>query len=217
MAASPERTLTKISADVGLILPGILSASVLGTDGSGNVSGSAAPVAVIVSSLPGSPTDGQEILFQTSAMATAGVPPYRLRYRSGASGSYKWDVIGAVPWFAEVTTQQSTSSNAYVDLATAGPSITVPLAGDYLVEGGAATYASAGAAVSFVGIRVNASTLVQMQTNFAGTSQIQHPMHARRASGLSAADVVKLQYGAFSGGTAEFLDRWLTVIPLRVG
>ena len=95
-----------------------------------------------VTSLPGSPFNEQEVYY--AADATNGVY-WHLRYRSASGSTHKWEALGAVaPLTAEVLTSQTTSSATYVDLATAGPTVTVPLAGDYLITFGATLYNSTG-------------------------------------------------------------------------
>jgi hypothetical protein len=87
-----------------------------------------------VTSLPGSPVDGQRCLYL--ADATNGVV-WDLRYRSASGSTFKWEFVGGGDLTATVATQESTSTGAFADLTTVGPSITVPLAGDYLVRFGA--------------------------------------------------------------------------------
>lgn len=118
-------------------------------------------------------------------------------------------VIGVqTTFFAQVDTQENTISPAYVDLATDGPSLTLP-AGNYVLSGGAGTYVSLGVAVSFVGIFAGGVLQRQMQTNFSGVSQIEHPSSATAVLAVTAGTVVKLRYGSYSAGTAEFFNRWI--------
>lgn len=117
-------------------------------------------------------------------------------------------------FFAQIDTQQNTTAAAYVDLATDGPSIVIPAAGDYLIDGGAGTYISAGTPVSFVGIFANGALVRQMQNNLSATAQIVHPASATQALALPAGAIVKLRYGAFSGCTAEFFNRWIKATRL---
>lgn len=110
--------------------------------------------------------------------------------------------------FAAVDTQQSTTTSVWVDLATDGPSITIPAAGNYVLAGGAMTYASAGSPTTFVGIYAGAVLVRQMQSNFGAVNNIAHPASEVQVA-LAAGAVVKLRYGAFSGCTAEFANRWI--------
>lgn len=95
--------------------------------------GSLSGLSGAVSALPTTPTDGQEISF--TADATNGVK-WLLKYRAASASIYKWEYIGGSPLSAEVVTSahETTTSTTYVALTTTGPSITLPLAGDYDIE-----------------------------------------------------------------------------------
>ena len=111
----------------------------------------------LVSTLPVSPTDGQTVYLQTTAMAAAGIV-WTFRYRA-AAGTYKWEFVGGPPWVAEIATGQAGGSqNAFIDLATVGPSITVPLAGEYTTIGTCRVFNnSPGANRCFIGVAIGAA------------------------------------------------------------
>jgi hypothetical protein len=88
-----------------------------------------------VTSLPAAPYDGQVVYYQNASMATDGVV-WTFRYNSANASSYKWELVGGSSWIDEVTTAETTTSTSYAALATAGPSITVPLAGVYIIQFG---------------------------------------------------------------------------------
>src|SRR5688572_16031518 len=88
----------------------------------------------VVDALPGSPVDGQEVYFQSAAMATDGVL-WHLRYRAASAGPYKWEFLGGSPLTAIEDAQVTTASTSPVELGT-GPLVVLPLAGDYDVEHG---------------------------------------------------------------------------------
>jgi hypothetical protein len=73
--------------------------------------------------------DGQQVFFQTAAMAAANVPPWHLRYRAGISDAYKWEVIAAQPLRTYFSGQQDASTAVYADVPAT--SIAVPLGGYY--------------------------------------------------------------------------------------
>ena len=81
----------------------------------------AVPPADLVTALPGSPFDGQEIYFQNAGMATDGIV-WHLRYRSGG-GTYKWEFLGGGIWTKTITTSESWNTTSFSDLTTVGPSI----------------------------------------------------------------------------------------------
>lgn len=177
-----------------------------------------------VSTLPVSPYNGQVIQYQSAGMATDGVV-WTLKYRSASASSFKWEYIGGSLLFSAVETDESTTSATYVDLTTVGPSVTIPLAGDYEITCGCYAWrSSTGAAQSYASLKVGATATsdndkvtwsatpaqaVANQISEAGTRVFVK-------TGLAAGTVLKLQYRS-SAGTAQFLNRWISVRPVRVG
>ena len=171
-----------------------------------------------VTELPVSAGDKDEVSFL--ADATNGVV-WRFRFRANAPSKYQWEFLGGSPLYAEVTTSESTSSTSYAALATAGPSIALPLAGDYMVSGGAKanndTDAS-GARMSYdIGSTgaVDGDALAEAFQSGA-TSVTASGSRSRRKTDLTAVTLTA-KYKATVGGNAFFSDRWLSVIPIRVG
>lgn len=169
-------------------------------------------------SLPGSPVDGQEIYY--AADATNSII-WHLRYRSAArSGSGAWEFVGGSALSSAVATQQSRTVDSYAALATAGPSITLPLNGDYEIGMGARiqaapTSAASSAVMSFdIGatgaVDANAVTVYGLNPTEAQASRVQVQ------TGLSAVTLTAKYKRAQAAGTAYFAERWMTVIPIRV-
>lgn len=175
----------------------------------------------LVTSLPGSPSTGDQVMFTDSLT----VPTYRwhLIYNASDSGSYNWQYIGGTPMVAEVATEQSTSSSTYTDLATTGPSITVPLAGDYDVEIGARlthngtnngawmSYAIGGAgAVDADGIAAYSPLALGAYASLART---------KRQTGLSASTALVAKYKEQNASASSAFAgyRFMRVTPVRVG
>ena len=172
----------------------------------------------LVSALPAGPADGQEVYFQSTPMAAVGVV-WHLRYRAAATGPYPWELVGGTPLiFESSSTSETTTSTAYTDLATPGPQLTAPLAGDYLIEFGAGLASSTGVtarvSVDFgPAAPANADNLLLL-TNSAGAAAQQSRKLAPKS--LPAGQVVKMVYNTDSG-TATFQKRWLSIFPRRVG
>lgn len=180
----------------------------------------------LVTALPGSPVDKQEVYYQSVAMAAAGVA-WHLRYRSGASGSYKWEYVGGAPWINEVSTQEATSSASFVDLATSGPTITAPLAGEYLIrtaafiggfspESGYMSFAIGASAANdarAIGWSLWAINSVTPTAGSASASVAREQM----ATVASAASAITAKYKNPGGGGVSFASRSLSIIPVRVG
>lgn len=183
-------------------------------DGSWVVPSSTPP---IVTALPGSPTDGQECYLTDSLTA----PTYRWHLQYEASQT-KWHFIGGAPLFAEVTANETTASTTYVALATAGPAIALPLAGDYDVGegftgaagnnvGGIMSY-DIGATGAVDADKVRTSSL----TISGGGSQPASAMRIRRKTGLTAVTLTA-KYKSPDGGSIGFENRWMRVTPVRLG
>jgi hypothetical protein len=173
----------------------------------------------VVSSLPGSPTDGEVIFFQSSGMATDGIV-WTLKYRAASGSAYKWEYIGGSDLQAVVDTDQAVNSTTYAALATAGPSITVPLAGDYDVAVGCFIYGTAGdgAFMSYdVGgtgaIDADAAIENHSATLTDGASVTNH----RRKTALAASTALVSKYRGSTVSNQQFSRRWMRVRPVRVG
>lgn len=177
----------------------------------------------LVTSLPGSPTDGQIIYYDTG---TDGVV-WQFRYDAASASSYKWQFIGGASLYAEVTTAEGTSSATFTDLATAGPTITLPsLAGDFTIRWGATTSAGAVNGDAYFGLRIAGSDPAGVGVgddviSVGGTNQpaSMNNVHvrARRKTGLASASEVKVRYRGGSGITTTFSRRWIEITPVRVG
>lgn len=90
---------------------------------------------------------GQPVWIQTGAMNTKGLS-WPFRYK-GAVGTYRWEGLGALPWFEKWRgTSAGSATTAYAPVAAIGGgsvSINAPRAGTYLVRWGyKQTYPSSG-------------------------------------------------------------------------
>jgi hypothetical protein len=103
-------------------------------DNAGGLSDAASVLApsAIVSSLPGSPVDGQIINYQDATMASSGVV-WRLRYRSGATGSYKWEFVGGAPLSIQNDNLWTVNSTTAYGGPANNETLAIPLSGDYEV------------------------------------------------------------------------------------
>lgn len=169
-----------------------------------------------VTSLPGSPTPGQEV-FYVSETTFRGL--WHLKYDDTEDETHKWKYVGGPPLYAEVTTDQSTASGTYAALATAGPSIALPLAGDYMVTTGFLGYNNtAGAWFNKMSYDIGGTAAVDADAvSVAGdnaTAIQDSASRTRRKTGLSAVTLTA-KYRV-SGGTGNFLERWMSVLPVRV-
>jgi hypothetical protein len=177
----------------------------------------------LVSSLPAG-VDGQEVYYL--ADATNGVI-WHLRYRAASASAYKWEFVDGSSLAAFVATVQTTAISwpTFVDLATAGPQIKVPLAGEYHAEGSHISYVAGGPSSSYARLMVNG---VAVPAGLNGAANLQEAFQAGSASRTSnfttgipftcaAGAIAKMQYSATGGVVASYMDRSLRMRPVRVG
>jgi hypothetical protein len=180
--------------------------------------GGPSPTWPLVTSLPGSPIDGQECYYL--ADATNGVV-WHLRYRTASSSAYKWECVGGSSLSAEVEAQSATvTSTTYIDVST-GPSLVVPLAGDYQVDWGALSSGSVATAIIASSIKRGAAAAVDADALLQQPPGVNYfnagPGHRRkRMNALAASTTLAMQHKA-NNGTMNFSNRWLAVQPVRVG
>lgn len=179
-------------------------------------SGVVPAAATYVTSLPSSPTDGQEIYY--AANATNGVI-WHFRYRSAAS---KWEFVGGPPLVASVATTQTTTSTSYTALTTAGPSITLPLAGDYDVTIGADIYGGYDSSFNPV------SAMMSYDIGATGASNADAIIYGayaltasvssvRRKTGLSAVTLTaKYKANSNPANAPSFSNRFMLITPVRI-
>lgn len=165
-------------------------------------------------SFPSSPNDQDEYAYV--ADATNGVV-WRFKYNAGSSSSYKWEFIGGPQLVSSVATGESTSSGTYAALATVGPSVALPFAGDWDVAIGAYIDPNTNLVgrMSFdIGgtgaVDANAITEVATGAAQAGTG---HRWRQQRLTGLSAVTLTA-KYKS-SGVSTFFQDRLIAVTPVR--
>ena len=193
-------------------------------DGQGNtpppVPAPAMTAIPLVTALPASPFDGQEVILCDSL--TAPTYRWRLRYNAGATGTYKWGFVGGDESSVFIPTDETTTTLAtYVNLATVGPSFVVPRAGDYEVQ--------LRASVSCTSTQTNAQiaagpgdfsspvTECQLISGLPAVNSYHHISGRGRLTGLTAGQEVRVKYAFYTtAGTFHALNRSLSVRPVRV-
>lgn len=170
-----------------------------------------------VTTLPSSPQDGQEIMFVADA---ANGVEWHLKYNAGSSSAYKWEYVGGSPLNSIVDTDEGIPSTAYSDLATVGPQITLPLAGDYFIEWEHSMYAPGGAASGMSMPNITGQTApaddARMWSGYLPASSSNQGGKKRLFAGLASGAVAKLQYH-HSGVAANARWRAMRIVPRRVG
>lgn len=157
--------------------------------------------------------------------SSAGVQ-WHFAYESGEA-TYKWRFLGGPALISEVATAESLPANAtttYQALATAGPSVPLPRAGDYDVAIGARILGANDGGGNGQNTRmsydiggtgaVDADAVEHIGGN--GTPTITQA-RTRRKTGLTSVTLTsKYSHSGtlVAGGT--FANRWMSVLPVRV-
>jgi hypothetical protein len=174
----------------------------------------------ILTALPTAAYTGYEIIYDTG---TAGVR-WHLVYDASDGATYPWLYIGGPPLTAEAQsggTFESTATTAnYAALATAGPSITLPRAGDYDVAIGCRAYndtnGDSGAMSYDIGGTAASDNDAILFSETAGTNTSPANYYRmRRKTGLTAVTLTS-KYKAIVGGNATFTARSISATPVRV-
>lgn len=166
----------------------------------------------VVTTLPSTPSDGDEIYLQTAAMLTDGIM-WNLRY---VASDGKWQFLGGGPQFVEDATGITMTGTAYSTptTGTTGPSITVPVLGDYYVDFGSDMYQTTGG-VGSVGLAVGAATPT-IGISYGGLTSGVHGTRSTKLSAVAAGTVLSLKYKT-TANTLNADGRWLKVTPKRLG
>lgn len=174
----------------------------------------------LVTALPSSPIDGQEIRYVVDS--TNGII-WNFKYRSASASTYKWEFIGGSPLFAQIAADQGTTSTSYVNLATTGPSVILPLAGDYDYELGCGSYSTGASGVTnymsadFGSGASDADGAMWQQSSTTGPPAYMI-FRSGKKTGLSAVTVTcKYRSGSAGGANFGFIARWIKMWPSRVG
>jgi len=169
--------------------------------------------------LPTNPVDGQEAILVDSV--TNPSYQWKFRYNAGSTSAYKWEFIGGTSVYAEITTSETTTATVYSALTTAGPTITLPRAGDYEVEIGAYMGNANANVQAWMSYDIGATGAVDadaltVQENSSAGNVLANIARARRKTGLTAV-ALTAKYKCGSGGvTGSFASRWMRVTPVRV-
>lgn len=169
----------------------------------------------LVTALPSNPSNGDMVVLTDSL--TAGTYQWTLKYVADRS-SNKWVFMGGNPLYAEVNTTESTAATAYTALATAGPSVTLPVAGDYFVRHGCtvSNNASSNNDMSYDIGASGASTTDQcLVGSLVTAAEFYSGIREQIKTGLTAVTLTA-KYKV-SAGTGSFAYRWIAVIPRAIG
>jgi len=192
-------------------------------DSGGKIPAAQIPLTVVSygTTLPASPVDGQEAILVDST--TNPTYQWRFRYNAGSTSAYKWECVGATPLGAYLNVQESLAvTGTWQDLATVGPQVTVPRAGDYQVRFGARVVSAGTGLNGYLGVKVGATAPSGVQTSVSvpASAGIQAmfemlPSYDPVLRGIAASTTIGLQYQT-NVATAYFGYRMIQVQPTRV-
>lgn len=145
---------------------------------------------------------------------------WHLAYESGET-TYKWRFLGGPPMYSEVATSETTTSGTYAALATAGPAITLPRAGDFDVEiGCTVTESSVNSQEVFMSYDIGGTGAVDADAIELiaplGQSGNGASIHRLRRKTALTAVALTAKYRATGGATGTWWKRWMAVRPVRV-
>jgi hypothetical protein len=173
----------------------------------------------LVSTLPASPYDGQEVFFLADSNSAT---VWHLRYRAASpSATSKWEFLGGNDLYVDPDGEDSFTNTAYGTLA--GGALTVPLRGDYQVEFGARLRTDAGAtdaaAFAYFGPSAAAADDASVYVYNGSVSGM-----GVQSSGARIRRHLQVPAGASLGwqrrvtaGTGRISGRWASVRPIRLG
>ena len=155
--------------------------------------------------------DGDEVYLEVDS--TNGIE-WHLVYRS-AEATYKWRFLGGPPMGAAVDADEGTASTDYAGLATAGPSVALPRAGDYEVRQEAEA-GNTGAGVQHASYDIGATGAVDSdEVRQVASASGQNSAGSRsRRNRLTA--VTLLSKYKTSAGTGSWRNRRIVVTPVRL-
>lgn len=143
---------------------------------------------------------------------------WTLKFRS-AEATYKWRCVGGDPLFAEVTANENlVSTVAYSALTgTAGPSITVARAGDYMVGIGCRPNNATDNVQQFMSYDIGGTGAVDADSiSVLANTGAASISRTRRKNAIAAATALVSKYKGNFGTGMNFENRWMTVIPVRI-
>lgn len=174
----------------------------------------------LVSALPGSPKDGEEVYYQNATMATEGVV-WMLRYRAASASEYKWELIGgpSLEVYSETVTTKKVPANTWTTMSS--PKIAVPRAGLYIVTAVSQMQTlSTNIPVHTMGVSINGVAPVkqlQAQCNQPAISQFrQWLMFTGRAEVTKAGWELEQQYETNVEEEMSAAGRHISILPVRV-
>jgi hypothetical protein len=185
------------------------------TGADGRVPAAQGAVIPLTVALPGGTIDGQECFMVDNASN----PTYVWRFRYNAA-RIRWDFVGGAALRVAVAASETTTTiGSYVNLATLGPRITVPMGGDYSVRFGATVIDSAADSQINVGIGIGdfaaGAVLAEARGHISAANYHGTIIGEASLTGLTAGNELRVKYQHAIAGTLTVLNRFLAITPVR--
>lgn len=211
---------------VGEAVPeGNIPSSVVFTTGGstgGGLTSNVAPTP-LASFPPASPADGDICVLELPATYDpVGGKKMRWILQYNAADAV-WDFLGGPDLYAVIVTQEASASTVYVDLATVGPSITLPRPGDYDITAEFDVWNSGGTingaynmGYAIGGSAPSDATAAKGNGGNTNNGPVSGMKRARNL-GLVITNVITAKYRLVNGnGTGEYSNRALIATPVRI-
>lgn len=163
--------------------------------------------------LPADPRDGQRYTY--IADSSAGIS-WEFRYNESSGSAYKWEFAGGPPYVNEKSTEETTTSTGYVSLS--GPGVTLPLAGDYLVQHGCAMDQTNDDSDVRAAIYNGSTNTIVIEGEGLYYGGLGHRVSASRSGivTVSSPNTAIEQRYSVGSYTGIYRNRWIMVQPVRV-
>lgn len=171
----------------------------------------------VVTSLPSVASDGDQVVLVDSASA----PTYSwlLQYVA-AKSSNKWVFVGGPPIITAPAGSLTTTSTSYVDL-TSGPTITIPLAGLYVVHFQVQAARSGGGTVDDLVVIINGTTSGNGAATPRATITDQFNsgvIGSSESKTFVASETLKIKVRVTTGATSSTFDQGILILtPVAIG
>jgi hypothetical protein len=175
----------------------------------------------LVTTIPSAGAEGDEIRLVVAGQGNTAVWRLLCSPTRANDPAYPWIFMGGLPLAAVVETSETRPAGAgYGDLATVGPTLTLPAKGYYDISGSAAVNATSnfiGAASVVAGASAPSASndiVAAMGPSTAALTGATAGRTIRRV--FTTVVAVKLQYNAV-GAPVTFANRWLWLAPVHLG
>jgi hypothetical protein len=184
-------------------------------DAAGKLPSGQRGVVPLVTALPATPADGDEVILCDNA----GLPAYSWRLRWNATDG-RWQFVGGTGYRNAVAASETTNTiGSYVNLATLGPRVTIPRAGDYTARFGCTVIDSAADSQINIGLGIgdwSGAPLAEARGHISAANYHLTITSEAQLNGLAAGAELRAKYQHAIAGTLTVLNRFLTVSPTRL-